>query len=30
MDEGERAFFEASQDGWDVRGEFAEKLPVSW
>jgi len=29
MDECERAFFEAGQDGWDLRGEFAKKLPVS-
>ena len=29
MDEGERSFFEASQDGWDLRGEFDKKLPVS-
>ena len=29
MDEGERAFFEASQDGWDLRGEFAEKRTIS-
>ena len=30
MDEGERAFFEASQDGWDLRGEFAKKHTISW
>ena len=30
MDEGGRAFFEASQDGWDLRGEFAEKRTISW
>jgi len=29
MDEGERSFSESSQDGWDLRGEFAKKLPVS-
>jgi len=30
MDEGERSFFEASQDGWDLRGEFAKKRTISW
>ena len=30
MDEGERAFFEASQNGWDLRGEFNKKRMISW
>ncbi len=30
MNEGDRSFFEASQDGWDLRGEFAKKRTISW
>ncbi len=30
MDEGERAFFEASQDGWNLRDEFNKKRTISW
>ena len=29
MDEGEGSFSEASQDGWDLRGEFDKKRKIS-
>ena len=30
MNEGDRSFSEASQDGWDLGGEFDEKRTIFW
>ena len=30
MNEGDGSFFEASQDGWNLRDEFAKKRTISW
>ncbi len=30
MNEGERSFSEAGQNGWDLRGEFEKKRAISW
>lgn len=30
MNEGDGSFFEASQDGWNLRDEFDKKRTISW
>lgn len=30
MNEGDGSFFEASQDGWNLRDEFDKKSAISW